>query len=194
MKYLLIPALIALAAQPAAAATNLGFEDGTTTGWASSGSTGATTANGVFTPQMGNWFGIVFSGNQDVYSTLSQTVFLQAGKSIRGFVGFQTDDYLPFDDDGYLTVNGTPLFTASVASVGAGGNTGWVPFRFIAPTAGSYTLELGVANRGDGAVSSIAVLDTAVPEPATWALLITGFGMVGFAARSRNRGAASTAS
>ncbi len=34
-------------------------------------------------------------------------------------------------------------------------------------------------------IDNLAVMSGAVPEPATWAMLITGFGLVGFAARRR---------
>ena len=40
------------------------------------------------------------------------------------------------------------------------------------------------SNPGD----NIRVITAAVPEPATWAMLISGFGMVGFAARRRRAG------
>jgi hypothetical protein len=185
MKMLLIPAIALLAAVPAQAATNIGFESGTTTGWTTSGTAFASTGTSGFTAQYGNWFGVVAAGSQNVYSTLSQSFTLAAGKRIRGFVGFKANDYLPFNDDAYLTVNGTPLFTASVASVGNFGSTGWQAFSFEAPVSGTYTLQLGVANRGDSSVNSIAVLDATVPEPATWAMLITGFAMVGLASRRR---------
>ena len=38
-----------------------------------------------------------------------------------------------------------------------------------------------------GASDSFQILGTAVPEPATWAMLILGLGMVGFAARRRSQ-------
>jgi hypothetical protein len=185
MKQLLIPAIALLAAMPAQAAANLGFESGSTSGWTTSGTAFASTGTDGFTPQLGSWFGVVSAGSQDVYSTLTQSFTLAAGKRIRGFVGFKANDYLPFNDDAYLTVNGTPLFTASVASVGDFGSTGWQAFSFQAPVSGTYTLELGVANRGDSSVNSVAVLDATVPEPATWTMLIAGFAMVGLSSRRR---------
>jgi hypothetical protein len=40
---------------------------------------------------------------------------------------------------------------------------------------------------------SFRVITAAVPEPATWGMLMVGFGMVGFAARRRNRSVSVTA-
>lgn len=39
-------------------------------------------------------------------------------------------------------------------------------------------------------VDNVSVFATPIPEPATWAMLITGFGLVGFAARRRSEIAA----
>ena len=87
------------------------------------------------------------------------------------------------------------IFTASVASVGDFGSTGWQSWSFIAPTAGNYTLRLGVRNVTDDVGASYAVLDTAiVPEPGTWVMMIAGFAMVGLGARGRRRGVTSVTS
>ncbi len=71
-------------------------------------------------------------------------------------------------------------------------------FSFTAGNAGALSLEFRSAG-GDniGAILddvSISVTSPtgAVPEPATWAMLIAGFGLVGFTAR-RRRGAAASA-
>jgi hypothetical protein len=191
MRTVILAGLLALAA-PAVAVASLDFESGTTAGWAASGNTGATTSYGAFTPAAGSFFGLVIGGEADVYSTLTRVFTLGAGSNIHGVVGFQAGDYLPYDDDGYLAVNGVNIFTASVGSVGDYGNSGWQAFSFTAPTAGNYTFELGVRNRLDSGFSSAAVIDyAAVPEASTWAMLIVGFGFVGFTARGRQRGISS---
>ncbi len=87
---------------------------------------------------------------------------------------------------------------ACFGGVGAGcGYTGWIKSTFTITDAGFYTLQFGVSNSLDQAFDSgLAfaglVIDGApidptpgIPEPATWAMLIAGFGMVGFAARRR---------
>ena len=60
-----------------------------------------------------------------------------------------------------------------------------------------YSLNLGTGAASLvgtlGAGSLVGLTAAAVPEPATWALLITGFGLVGVAARRRRTGAAVTA-
>lgn len=185
VKALALPLLLAAASQPASAVADIGFESGTAAGWSTVGSTAVVSTFGSYTPVWGDWFGVATSGTQNVYSTFTRSIGLTAGQSIRLAFAFLTQDYAPFNDDAYLSVNGTPIFTASVASVGNFGSTPWQTYRFVAPSAGQYTVEVGVANRVDGAVSSFALVDAVVPEPATWALLIAGFGMVGFASRRR---------
>lgn len=60
----------------------------------------------------------------------------------------------------------------------------WAQFGIFADNAATL-----VANQTDCCVvrlgESTLTLETAVPEPASWALMIAGFGMVGFAMRRR---------
>lgn len=181
------------AAAEAQAASNLGFETGDTSGWTVFGAGGATTGYGAFSAVEGAYLGYVQAGlDAYVYSTLTQVFDLVAGQTISGQVGFQANDYWPFNDDAYLTINGVQLFGASVATVGSYGNSGWQGFTYTAPTTGAYTLQLGVRNAGDNAASSGAVIDNvglsaAVPEPAGWAMMILGFGAIGLLLRSDRR-------
>lgn len=199
MKNTLIAAALALtsiAAPAAAGITNLGFEAGLT-GWTGFGTTGTAPTYGAFSAlPVGSALGYVQSGTGDgVYSTLSQTFTMTLGEMVSGYVGFQAGDYIPFNDDAFLRIvdltsfTTTTLFTSDVATVGDFGNSGWVAWTFTAPVAGAYVIVLGVTDRGDGALPSGAVLDIpVVPEPATWALMITGFTLVGFASRRRYLG------
>jgi hypothetical protein len=192
VKTLILAAAAALAATPALAVNN-GFETGDLTGWTTNGgNAGATSSYHSFSPVDGDYLGFVEAGlGQDVASTLSQDFFLSAGGILEGYVGFQANDYLPFDDYASLTIGNTTVFSSSVSAVGDFGSTGWVHFSFTAPTAGTYTLQLAVANSGDNSVPSGAVLDVVsvnngvVPEPASWAMLIAGFGLVGAVSRRR---------
>ena len=81
----------------------------------------------------------------------------------------------------------TTTFTTQVGQNGY--PLSWAPksFAFTADD-GSATLAFssGAANSSWGpALDNVTVTLNAVPEPATWALLIAGFGMVGVAARRR---------
>ena len=80
-----------------------------------------------------------------------------------------------------------------ILSIPTGGFSGWktVNMQF---TAGGTSQVLSFLSLGTpNGLPPFAALDgvslTAVPEPATWALLLTGFGMVGFAARRRRTSA-----
>ena len=78
------------------------------------------------------------------------------------------------------------------------GYTGWINSTYNISDAGNYVLAFGVTNWSDTAFDSgmafsgITVagvpVDNAVPEPGTWAMMLLGFGAVGFAMR-RRRGA-----
>lgn len=75
------------------------------------------------------------------------------------------------------------------------GYTGWINSTYNIADAGNYILAFGVTNWGDSAYDSgmafsgITVagepVDNAVPEPGTWAMMLLGFGAVGFAIRRR---------
>lgn len=75
------------------------------------------------------------------------------------------------------------------------GYTGWINSTYNIADAGDYILAFGVTNWGDDAYDSglafsgITVagqpVDNAVPEPGTWAMMLLGFGAVGFAIRRR---------
>lgn len=75
------------------------------------------------------------------------------------------------------------------------GYTGWIGSSFTLSAVGSYQLRFGVSNFNDAAfqsglafagvtVNNVPVTG-AVPEPATWAMMIAGFGLAGTALRRR---------
>jgi hypothetical protein len=198
LKLAAVAAPIALAAPALAGPTNLGFESGTLTGWTSNGNAFVTNTltndqGGFNSAQEGDLFGAVTADAPNVYSTLSQTFTLRAGGTITGYAGFLANDYEPYDDDAYVAVNGISLLTWDVDGVGDYGTSGWIPFTFTATVAGVYKLELGVVNRTDDSHSSQAAIDgvqvsgAVVPEPASWALMVLGFGAAGAALRTRRR-------
>lgn len=190
-------AALSLSAASANAATNLGFESGLS-GWTLNGNGGSSGSYGSFTAAEGSKLGYVEAGWAGVYSTLTQIFTLAAGQTITGSVGFQSNDYLPYNDDAYLAINGLHLFDSSVAQVGSNGASGWKTFSYTAAAAGNYALTLGVRNVGDSQSASGAVLDNvslsaAVPEPATWAMMLMGFAATGVLLRSNRRRAVALA-
>ncbi len=189
MKAIFALAAAALLATPALAVNN-SFETGDTSGWNVGGGFAAT-SYGVFTPTNGSYLAVATGGfGVGVYANLSQTFVVSAGGTITGDFGFQANDYFPYNDDGFVAVNGNNLLAYSVASVGNYGNSGWQSFSFTAPTTGYYTLSFGAANQFDNSFNSGVVLDNVVvngvPDAATWAMMIAGFGLVGAAMRRRS--------
>ena len=184
-------AALAATATAAHAATNLGFESGNLAGWTTNGQAGAAAAYGSFAPAQGGDLGYAQAGlGVGVYTTLSQSFTLSAGSTISGLWGFQSNDYAPYDDKGYLAIGGVTLLASSVDALPSYGSTGWLAWSYTAPTTGTYILSAGVANGLDNNCASGVVLDgvqvTSVPEPASFALL--ALGLAGLAAmRPRRR-------
>lgn len=96
----------------------------------------------------------------------------------------------------------SPLGGNSGGCYAAGcGYTGWIQSAYNIADAGSYKVRFGVSNYGDTGYNSglaFAGLEvggvevgggggSAVPEPATWAMMITGFGLAGAALRRHGR-------
>ena len=71
------------------------------------------------------------------------------------------------------------------------GSTGQTEFRFInnlPNLAGTQTLTIMGSSGGEGSYSgTIAFSPGVIPEPATWAMMILGFGMVGAGLRMARR-------
>lgn len=96
-------------------------------------------------------------------------------------VGRVSDAILSFDIQN-VTLNFTRPATFSAS------NVGWVDaeYTFIASQTATTLISFnGISPNRRTAIAVDAVSLTTIPEPATWALLIAGFGMVGFSVRSR---------
>ena len=115
--------------------------------------------------------------------TLNNTYFLFTGQT---YLNAGANSFVvPHDDGLQLSIQGIGIVldqpgpTAPVDS----------PFTVNAPTAGMYNFTLAYGEVAGGpAVLKFTVNGApvgGVPEPATWALLLTGFGMVGYAMRKR---------
>ena len=97
-----------------------------------------------------------------------------------------------------LTTSSPAIDFTSAILTGAGGPFGLVEinddgisefWRLANPitlSASQYTLTINGNNSGAGSLGgSITISPSAVPEPATWAMMLLGFGAVGFAMRRR---------
>jgi len=151
----------------------------------------------TYNPTEGSFFALLETGlDTGVYTTLSQTFFANAGDTLSGYAFFDTTDYLPYNDDGYVRIvqGNVILFSSSVSAVGNFGQTPWTFFSYTFPISGWYTIEAGVRNVQDNSVLSYLGLDavrwTPVPEPSSLGLfgavmsLLAGY----YACHRRKRG------
>ena len=153
-----------------------------------------------YEPLEGDFFAVLSGGDQFAAPdtnliTLNQT-FHTDGGLFSGFAAFLSGDYMPYDDFAFVRI--TPvggvahtLFASHVGVFPQGyGQTGWTAFSHYLD-AGDYLLEAGIANVGDDLQSSFLLLDdfkvtaAAVPEPTTWAMMLTGFFGLGVMLRQR---------
>jgi hypothetical protein len=121
------------------------------------------------------------------------------GLRFRGYAG-------AFNDFGFVYLihpdgSSQQLFRSDIATAPHGfgavgetprgyGYTDWTAVKATGLTRGVYTLQIGVTNVGDGLNDSRMVADdfgVSVPEPTTWALMITGFFGMGAALRRQRR-------
>ena len=175
-------ALVALAAAPASAVelvVNGGFETGSFSGWTQSGTTGNTAVNAAAAHAGG--FGASFSPNQ--VGSITQTLTTVAGHA------YTISFYLAQTTAAPVAVNSFGLEFGGVAVQGFGDYTA-LPFTKVSFTriATGPTTAIKFSFR-DARVTYFSLdnvsVSGAVPEPASWALLIAGFGLTGAAMRRR---------
>ena len=145
----------------------------------------------TLSPDGGNF--VALDGDSSYFGQVSQTINgLTAGQSyLLKFSWGATQLKNRSGDTTEQLAIGFGSSTASTAVVAnpSGAFTGWFneSFTFTATSASQVLSFMSVGT--PGGLPPIAVLDgvslNAVPEPATWALMLVGFGMVGAAARRR---------
>jgi hypothetical protein len=99
-----------------------------------------------------------------------------------GNPGFPAFFELSFPFVSELDLTNVPLNGPGTVSHLTGGE-----FQFVPP----YPFPLGGRSLVDG--QAVGVVAGGVPEPATWMMMLTGFGLAGALLRARRRGAAVTA-
>ena len=143
--------------------------------------------------QGGNFVGL--DGDPDYQGQVSQTINgLVIGQQYTLTFDWAAAQLInrSFDTTEFFNVTfGGETFNTATLAVPSGGFSGWktVKLLFTATSASQVLTFLSVGT--PNGQPPIAALDgvslTAVPEPATWALMLMGFGAVGFAARRQSR-------
>jgi hypothetical protein len=178
-KLLAAAAIFMFYAPAQADVTNGGFETGSFSGWTQTGNTGF---NGVQCPGPSS---SVDSGNCSAFfgpagSTggITQNVTTVSGQQYTILFSLLTDDStISFS----AQFGGTTLL--SLTTPGASG--GFTDYSFTGTATGTST-ALSFLFRDDlgfTLLDSISVVERAVPEPSSWALMLLGFGAIGFAMR-----------
>jgi hypothetical protein len=146
---------------------------------------------GSFSPAASACYGFV-SGN--VLDSSSTDVAVQtAALASLGLTFTNFNDYLKITPGNPSFLDfGQPLYGDTVIGIhfgngsGVGNSTGFFTFNFLSSVNG---ITLNIHAVSDVVLyKTTTVPTTAVPEPATWAMMLLGFGAIGFAARRRRKG------
>ena len=178
---------------PASAAVNLvtngGFETGDLTGWSVNPSGGWFLDFSGLTAFDGAHF--ASTGCVNSFCDLTQSLATQAGATYTISFAFNpgADAGIPGDPTNAMTRilwDGTPIFAI------AGGVEGWATVTLPAQLATGATTDLtfsGFQNPSWNGLDDVSVFlaSAPVPEPATWIMLILGFGLTGAMLRKGRR-------
>jgi VCBS repeat-containing protein len=100
-------------------------------------------------------------------SAIKTVLTLHAGDVVTFNWNFTTDDYLPFKDFAFATVNGAAFLLSDIQSTGSYGATGVQTFKYTVQADGAYTFGAGVMNDQDTAVQSYLTVDNLQVNGAT---------------------------
>lgn len=173
-------AVLLASAQVASAASipNMGFESGLSS-WGGSGTVGSNPALAYEGSSYGQ-----LTGSQ----SLSQTASLVAGVTYNFMWRFIAGDYLPYNDTSFVITDGGYNLLASVATVGAYGDSGWQYYSWVPQVNYNGPLVFGVSNILDNNLNSTLLLDATVPLPG--AALLFGSALLGAGVLRRRKLAA----
>ena len=180
-------------ATPAAAAENLvtngGFETGSFSGWTVTGDhTSVSVANSGYSPHSGNDF--AYLGDTSDTGSLSQQLATLAGETyaLSYYLASHGDALTSFSVDW----NGQTIAGSQLTNPNSGG--AYVLYSFLVTGTGLDTLTIHASDHPSyialDDVSVVSGINGAVPEPATWAMMLIGFGGIGLAMRRKRTAAA----
>ena len=191
-----LAAALTLSATQAQAATELitngSFETGDMTGWTTDSAAGLNPFGTTYGTGMDGKYWHWLSGYEQQITT-SQTVSgLSVGTTYN--LTFIMASEFTASDSLRVSVNGGPgtIFTASPYNGQFWDNWMSESYSFVA-TSGSETIQfdsVGLNPSGfDVGLDKVSLLAAggAVPEPTTWAMMLMGFGLVGFGLRNRRK-------
>lgn len=184
---------MALAAVSSASAghdlANGSFEAGDLSGWAATvpaGGSAAVELGGA--PGAGSYFARLKTDGPGSFTSISRSVELAPGDVLSGYALFDSNDYCPFNDVGQVRILSASSevaapFSRSTCQLPDFGSTAWVPWSYVATSAGSFVVEAGVTNALDSVFDSelwldgVSVTDRSAPSltlPANMTVEATG--------------------
>jgi hypothetical protein len=153
-----------------------------------------TNSSGLLTPGGTNAFPNTTFGNQVAFLQSFQGATSEIDWAITGLHPGQ-EYVLSFEDVSSSIVGATPIsvsaFGATPADYAPGASFTTETLDFTPSTANGSIDFIGipVANNSLSAIDNLTISTASVPEPATWAMMLVGFGGLGAAMRARRRAA-----